>query len=373
MSLTNPTTTNNPNGLTQRPLPPDQISPKAVVLRLFRIKDVARRNWKLLLILTVIGGTIGFIYDFTHKKPPVYSAFMLFNLGGGSSSGGGGLGDLGALAGAFGLGQGAADANIFVGDNFLIYAKSRPVVEKTLMKMDTINGKDTLLVNYYIRHSGIRDEEWAENDSLRNFYFTKSKKPEEYTQMEQVAMSDIYTRIKSEMGVTQPERKSSFMELRCGMQNEMLAATFITSHLKTIEEDYRRKQTKKTREMYDLLNSRADSIARILTGNENRLAQYMDQNQQVVVAQGRITENKLTRNSTFLTTLYYQALQSADNMRLSLIREAPLFTILEPVTFPLYREVKTPVGMQAGIALGLLISVIAIFLRETYRSVMQEE
>ena len=109
----------------------------------------------------------------------------MFNLGGGSSGGGFG-GDLGQLAGAFGFGGGAPDANIFVGDNFLIYAKSRPVVEKTLMKTDTINGKDTLLVNYYIRHSGIRDKEWEDNDTLRAFYFKRAKKPTEYNKLERL-------------------------------------------------------------------------------------------------------------------------------------------------------------------------------------------
>ncbi len=358
--------------LAARPLPPDQISPKSVLLRVFRLKDVAKRNWKLLLLLTFLGGLIGFIYDLTHKKPPVYNGAILFNLGGGSS-GGSGFGDLGALAGAFGLSQGAPDANLFVGDNFVIYAKSRPVVEKTLMKTDTINGKDTLLVNYYIRHSGIRDEEWAEDDSLRSFYFARAKKPSEYTRQESIVMSGIYARIKSEVTVSQPERKSSFMELRCAMEDEMLAATFLNSHLQTVEADYRQKQTKKTQEVYKLAQYRADSIYRVLTGTENRLAQYMDQNQQVVVAQGRVQETKLTRNSSFLTTLYYQALQNVDQMRLSLIREQPLFTIIEPVAFPLYKETLTPVGMQAGIALGLVLSLVVVFLRETYRSVMREE
>lgn len=362
-------TTTDQNGMVARPLPPDQISPKSVVLRVLQIKDVARRNWKLLLLLTVIGGTIGFVYDLFHKKKPVYNATIMFNLGGGSSSNSFG-GELSALAGAFGLSQGAADASIFVGDNFLIYAKSRPVVEKTLMKMDTIKGKDTLMVNYYIQHSGIRDEEWEKSDTLRAFSFSRSKKPHEYTKLEQLAMSQIYTRIKGEFGVTQPERKSSFMELRCAMQDEALAATFLTSHLKTIEEDYRQKQTKKSGEMYGLLKRRADSLRRGLTGTENRLAQQVDQNLQVVAAQGRVEETRLSRNSTFLSTLYYQALQSADNMHLTMVREAPLFTVIEPVAFPLYKEVITTVGMQAGIALGLLLSVVLIFLRETYRSVM---
>lgn len=369
MSSTNMTTTDS-NGMVARPIPPDQISPKSVILRIIKLKEVARRNWKLLLIVTAICGTAGFIYDLTHQKRPVYTATITFNLGGGGSTNG--LGDLGALAGAFGLGQGAPDANIFVGDNFLIYAKSRPVVEKTLMKTVKINGHDTLLVDYYIRHSGIRDEEWEKSDSLRTFYFSHSKTPDQYNKLERVAMSQIYGRMKTEMGVIQPERKSSFMELRCGFQDEMLAATFLENHLKTIEEDYRQKQTKKTREMYDMLTARADSIARILTGTENQLAQYMDQNQQVVVAQAQIRQTKLTRNSTFLNSIYYQAIQSADNMRLSLIREAPLFTVIEPVELPLYREIIKPLGMQAGIALGLTLAFIIIFLRETYRSVMRE-
>jgi uncharacterized protein involved in exopolysaccharide biosynthesis len=373
MEPTNVTNSNSSNHLTtSRALPPDQISPKAVVLRVMKIKDISRRNWKLLVGLVVLGGLIGFIYDITHKKRPIYNSAIMFNLGGGSSSGGF-SGELGQLAGAFGLTGGAPDANIFAGDNFLIYAKSRSVIEKTLMQHDTINGKDTLLVNYYIRHSGIRDEEWEDSDTLRAFYFQRAKQPKEYTKLEQVAMSDIYSRIKGEMNVKQPERKSSFMSLSCGMQDEQLTAKFLTRLLKTIEEDYQKKQTKKTREMYELLTTRADSIARILTGTENRLAQYLDQNQQVVVAQARVTETKLTRNTSFLTTLYYQALQSADNMRLSLIRETPLFTIIEPVTFPLYKEIKAPIGMQAGIALGLLVSLIVIFFRETYRSIMAED
>lgn len=370
MASTNLSDTNNPNHLAAaRPLPPDQISPKSVVLSVFQLKHVFMRNWKVLLLLVCLGGAIGFIYDLFHKTKVTYTGTIMFNLGG-SSSGGGFGGELGQLAGAFGLSSGAPDANIFVGDNFLIYAKSRPVVEKTLMQTDTINGKDTLLVNYYIRHSGIRDQEWEDNDSLRAFYFKRAKLPNEYTKTEQLV--NIYARIEGEMAVKQPERKSSFMELSCFMENEQLAATFLTNHLKTIEQDYQKKQTKKTREMYDLLIDRVDSLQSRLTGTENKLAQYMDQNQQVVVAQGRMTENKLTRNSGFLTTLYYQALQQADNMRLSLIRETPLFTIIKPVYYPLHIDTIATAGLQIGIIVGLVLSILVIFLRETYRSVMRE-
>lgn len=372
MDQTNLSSPQQPDAYPGRPLPPDQFSPKSVVLQLFKIKDIAKRNWKILIATIIICGVIGFAYDYFNKDKPLYTASILFNLGGGSTGGGFG-GDLGALASAFGMGGGSSDANIFSGDNFLVYAKSRPVIEKTLMHIDTIHGKPVLLANYYIENSGIRDKEWEDSDSLRSFRFTGPKIPTEYTKLDQLVLSQIYTRIDTEINITQPERKSSFMQLYCGMEDEQLTAHFLTTHLETIEADYRQKETKKTREMLNLTQNRADSLMRVMTGTENKLARYMDQNQQMVVAQGRMVENKLTRNSTFLSTLYYQTLQQLDGIRLSLIREAPLFTVINPVAFPLARTGTTPVGLRLGIALGVVLGLIVVFLRETYRSVMREE
>ncbi len=368
MNPTNLTDT-NANNLVVRPVPADQISPKAVVLRILQLKTVFQRNWKLILSLTLIGGIIGFIIDRTKSRKPTYNAAITFNLGGGSSNS---FGELGALAGAFGLGNSAPDASIFSGENFLIYAKSRPVVVKTLMKTVKINGNDTLLIDYYIRHSGIIDKEWEENDTLRTVRFGVAKTPAEYTKNEINAVAQIFTRISSEINVNQPERKSSFMRLSASMEDEMLSKAFVETHLKTIEEDYRQKQTKKTSEMLGLLSNRADSLGRLLGGTESKLAQYRDQNQQMVVAAGVMTESRLTRNTAYLQTQYFTALQNVENMRLSLIREAPLFTIIEPVALPLYKDVASSVALQIGLILGLLISIIAVFFRETYRTIMRE-
>lgn len=373
MNPNSPVTSNSSNSPAPliRPVPPDQLSPKAVMLQVFNLRHVFKRYWKLIVALMVVGGIIGKIIDVSEERKPIYNGGITFNLGSGSSSSNG-MGDLGALASAFGIGSSAPDANIFVGDNFMIYAKSRPVIEKTLMKTVKINGIDTLMVNYYIKHSGILDKEWEDNDTLRAFTMERAKKPEEYNKQEVIAMAQIYTRVLTEMGVSQPERKSSFMRLDAFMEDEALTKVFVETHLETIEEDYRYKQTKKSREMYDILVKRTDSLRYLLTGTENRLARQIDQNQQVVVAQARIEETKLTRNSTFLSQQYFTAVQSQDNMRLSLIKEAPLFTEIEPVSLPLYKEIRTSIAAQAGMVLGLILSIVIIFFRETYRSIMQE-
>lgn len=368
--MNSPQLTETNNNLVVRPLPPDQISPKAIILRIMQLRTVLKRNWKLILIITLIGGVIGFIIDRAKARKPTYNAEMLFNLGGGSSNS---FGDLGSLAGAFGLGNSAPDASIFTGENFLIYAKSRPVVEKTLMKTVNINKHDTLLIDYYIVHSGIRDKEWEDNDTLRSVRFKVAKKPSQYNKWEILAAAQIIARISGEMSVSQPERKSSFVQLSAGMEDEALAQTFVETHLKTIEEDYRQKQTKKTSDMLAVLEYRADSLKGELYGTESKLAQYRDQNQQVIAASGAMATTRLTRNSTFLSNQYFAALQNVESMRLSLMREAPLFTIIEPVSLPLYKDVASSVALQIGLVLGLIVSLLTVFLRETYRSIMREE
>ncbi len=364
-------TTQTGNNAVVNTLPPDQISPKAVVARAAKFRQVIRRNWYILVGAILLGLVIGYIIDATSTKKTTYSAKIVFNLGGGGG-GGGGLGDLGALASAFGMGQAAPDANIFSGENFIQYAKSRPVVEKTLMKTVKINGQDTLLVNYYIVHSGIKEKDWEKSKEFKDYYFPRAKTRDEYTKDDNTAMAIIYERLLGELSIKGVDRKSSFMALGATVEHELLAKALVENHIVTIEDDYRKKQTRKTSEMLSLLKHRVDSLGGAMTGTENKLANYMNQNQQVIVAQNQINESRLTRNSGFLTQQYYGALTQLDNMRLSLIREQPLFTIIEDVYLPLYKEVPGKIGTQAGIAIGLVLGVVGIFLRETLSKMGKE-
>ncbi|MBO0936920.1 hypothetical protein J2I47_10225 [Fibrella sp. HMF5335] len=366
-------TTQTGNNAMGKTLPPDQISPKAVVARAAKIRQVIRRNWYILIAAIALGLVIGYIIDATSTKKTTYSAKIVFNLGGGGGGGGlGSMGDIGALASAFGVGQAAPDANIFSGENFIQYAKSRPVVEKTLMKTVKINGQDTLLVNYYIAHSGIREKEWEKSKEFENYHFPRAKTRDEYTKDDNTAMAIIYERLLGELSIKGVDRKSSFMALGATTEHELLSKALVENHIETIEADYRKKQTKKTREMLTMLSDRVDSLGRVMTGTENKLARYMNENQQVIVAQNQINEGRLQRNSSFLTSQYYGALTQLDNMKLSLIREQPLFTIIEDVYLPLYKEVPGKIGTQAGVAIGLVLGVVAIFLRETLSKVGKE-
>ncbi|WP_375448218.1 hypothetical protein [uncultured Fibrella sp.] len=347
-------------------LPPDQLSPKEVIARAKNFQYIIKRNWMLLAGMIVISGLIGYLIDASSTKKTVYAAKIIFNLGGGSGSSQ--MADLGALASAFGLGQAAPEASLFTGDNFMLYSKSIPVIEKTLMKTVVVNDTSYLLVNYYIQHSGILDKEWEEDTALQKFRFKQPTLRKDYNKLQIAAMADINARISDELSIKQVDRKSSFMALIASMENVDLAKSFVENHIVTIEDDYRLKQTKKTTEMERFLSHRVDSLYRQLSGTENQLASYLNQNQQVVVAEGQLKQSRLSRSSTFLTQQYYTAVSSLDNLRLSLIREQPLFTIIEPVTLPLYATIPAKIAMQAGFAIGLVLGIVIIFIRETLRN-----
>ncbi|GAB3920251.1 hypothetical protein [Larkinella terrae] len=351
-------------------LPPDQISPKEVVNRAILFKNQLIRSWKLIAAFMVIGAVVGFFIDLNLDKRPTYTAWITFNLGG--SSGQSGMGELGNIASMFGMGGGAPDANIFTGENFLYYVVSKPIITRSLLReVDTTANHKDLMINYYINHSGIQEDEWEKDDTLRNFRFVRGKKMKDFTRLEMKALDGVFTRIKSETTIAQLDRKSSFLTLKTGLHSEPLAAAWVNILLETVQEDYTEKQTQKTSEMYTLMKARRDSLGRLLGQNDANLARYIDQNQQIVVAEGQLQQSKLTRNSTFLQQLYYSAVQSVDNLRLSLIKEAPLFTIVEPVSLPLYKESHEPYAMQAGIVLGLMLGLVFVFLKQTYQSIMQ--
>ncbi len=349
-------------------LPDDQISPKVVVMKAISIRDSIVRNWKLIILFCLLGYGIGFALDIYLKKPDDYTADVLFNLGSGSSSMPGGFG---GMAGLLGLGGGAQDADIYSGENFFYFVESRPVVERSLMKKVAV-GKDTvLLANLVIDSSAIHYEQWEDIPKRENFHF-KGNDPKKYTLDERMALNDVVEAIKVATDVSQRDRKSSFITISVRVPSPLLAKFWAEILLETVEEVYTENQTSKTRRTLTLLENRRDSLARILNGTENRLARQMDYSANIMVPEGRAQVTKLQRSTTFITQLYAEAMTSVEAMKVSLVREAPLFTIIEPVKQPVDRSIDTAKRAQIGLLIGLVLSFLIIYFRSVYKTIMAD-
>lgn len=347
-------------------IPEDQISPKVVILKLASAKDALLRNWKLILIFCLIGYGIGYALDLYLKKPDKYDATVLFNLGAGGSSSQG----LGDVAGLLGLNS-APDANIFTGENFFYFVKSRPVVERALMKEVEVGNKKMLLANFFIDSSGILDREWEQIPKYQKFHFTKND-PKEYTLLEQMALNDIVDIVRVSTDVLQPDRKSSFIMIKVSTETSLLSERWANTLLETVEEVYTENLTSKTRRTLNLLTNRADSLSRILGGTESRLARQMDYSTIITDPMGKVQVNKLQRSSEFVQQLYIEAMRNAEAMKVSLVREAPLFTIIEPTKRPLDRKADDAKRAQIGLLIGLVLAFVIVYFKGVYATIMED-
>lgn len=344
---------------TTQQIPEDELSPKEVVEKILVVKTAILRNWKMLLLLPAVGFGIGYAMDTYLKKPPTYEANVVFNLGGGSQASG-----FGDVAGLLGLGS-APDANIFTGENFFYFVKSRPVLERNLMKEVDINGKKELLANFYIDSSGIKTSDWEDRPDLQQFRFKDS----DITKMDlnsRIILNAIVKRTAEATEIASLDRKSSFTSISTKMENERLAGLWVTNLLKTVEEMYTENQTQKTRKTLRLLQHRADSLAAVLGIAEHKLAKQLDYSAQIMMPEAKVSANSMERKSSFLQQLYYEAMANAEKMRVSLVREAPLFTEIEGIKVPLDVKYEDKRNAKIGALAGLLIALIFIYFRTVF-------
>ena len=359
------------NNVQVEEIPEDQISPKEILAKIVGLKETIKQNWKLILGFVVIGGLAGWIYDVYNYSKPRYQAYLTFNLESGQSGGaGGGLSD---LASAFGLGGGSTEAGgLFTGQNFIELVRSRPMIERALLKEVVIRKKKQLFVNYYIENSGILEKEWEEDDKMKKIRFKVGKPRKDFSIDENVSMMTIVAKIVEETQFDKNNPKSSFTILKSDMQDEEMAKVWLDELIETVTEFYKETTTKKTREILNSAKSRVDSLSRVMTGMDAALARYQDANMGMVAQQAMVVQQKMSRNSSLVGSMYYQAVQSLESIRFSLIRETPLVTIIDAPFLPLAKKVYPMFkSVKAGIIIGFVLALFFIFIRKAILSIIQ--
>lgn len=344
---------------TTQQIPEDELSPKEVVEKILVVKTALIRNWKMLLLLPVVGFGVGYAMDTYQNKPPTYEANVVFNLGAGSQSSG-----FGDVAGLLGIGS-TPDANIFTGENFFYFVKSRPVLERNLMKEVEVNGQKQLLANFYIDSSGIKTSDWEDRPDLQTFHF----KTNDVTKLDlnsRMILNTIVKRTAEATEIASLDRKSSFTSLSTKMENEHLAGLWVTTLLKTVEEMYTENQTQKSRKTLRLLQHRTDSLAAVLGIAEHRLAKELDYSEQIMMPEAKVSAKSMERKSSFLQQLYYEAMANAEKMRISLVKEAPLFTEIEGIKVPLDVKYEDKRNAKIGALVGLMLALIFTYFRTVF-------
>lgn len=343
----------------------DQITFKDVFRQVKYVGKVILKNWKIVILFCVLGYGIGYLIDTYRGRRVIYEAEIVFNLGNGSGGGSsfGGMAGLGSFLPMSGMNT---DASLFSGDNFIYLAKSRPVVQKALMKYVEVNGDSLIMANFFLDSCRIKEFELKKREDWVHTFNFEHNNPQLYTGTEKRLLNDLTDLINNFTELEQEDPKSSFMTLRVNIANETFSKIWAEELLETLEQTYTDNKTAKTRKSLYLTEKRVDSLGRALGKVENSLAREMDISETMIFNEGKIGVKRNERSATFLQSLYAQALQSLESLRMSLIEESVLFTIIEPVKTPLDSVADLAFYEYICLAVGLIVALIIIWIKHTY-------
>ncbi|MCU0468076.1 MAG: hypothetical protein MUF58_05695 [Arcicella sp.] len=348
-------------------LPEDQFSFKDIVLKLVNLKNLIVDNWKVLVFTTIIGTIGGYIFEKLTKEPSIYVAKIIFNM---ENNGGGGQGGLSELASAFGMGGGSSTgANLFSGDNFLELLKTKNLYNRAVLSRVQVNGKSEIFGNYYLKKSGILQKELEDDKEMQTFQF-KHDNYEESTPNEKSKVRLVQNYLMPFTNILNESKKASFLTLAVTTRNDTLSYVWANLYLKIVTDFYKETKTQKTRELRDLIKNRVDSLKRELYRTQGAAARYADQNQQIIVQEGLIQQQRLQTTSGQLQGLYFEALKNLDNLNFSMAKETPLLTRIDDAELPISPEPDpTKKGLIIGSIIGFVLALIYVAFKKTLREI----
>jgi uncharacterized protein involved in exopolysaccharide biosynthesis len=326
----------------------DEISLKELILKIKEWYQFLLTQWKLIILMGVIGGVIGFTYAYFQK--PTYKATLTFALE--EDKGGGGMSGALGLASQFGFDLGGSGGGAFTGSNLIELMKSRLLVEKTLLNPIEVEGKMISIAEYFIQINKMR-EAWDKNPTLKNIQFLPNADREKFTLQQDSILKGIYSSLTAPKNLTiaQKDKKVSITIIEVISFNEKFSKIFCENLAKETSEYYVEIKSKKARMNVEILQKQTDSIRAELnsaiTGVATAADNVFNLNMAMNVKRtpGARRQVDVQANTAMLTSL----VTNLEMSKMALRKETPLIQIIDRPIFPLEKE---KVGKLKSLVLG---------------------
>ncbi|WP_395074247.1 Wzz/FepE/Etk N-terminal domain-containing protein [Flavobacterium sp.] len=316
-------------------------------------------NWKIIVLVGIIGASIGLTYSFFKK--PIYTATLTFALED-EKAGSGGLGGALGLASQFGFDLGGSGGGVFSESNLTELFKSRSMVEQTLLTPVNLNGKNVSLAEMYITNNKWRDS-WEDESKLKNIHFLPNSRRENFTRIHDSILGVIYNNVTKTDGfmVGMKDKKTDIVSIDLSSTNELFAKYFIEALANEVSKFYVTTKSKKARMNMQILKKQTDSvrgalnsaITGVAVANDNTFNLNPSLNVRRTPSARRQVD--VQANTAILTELVKQT----ELAKVTLRRETPLIQIIDKPILPL-KYIKF--GKLKGFVLGGFLSGFLVVL-----------
>ena len=309
-------------------------------------------KWLIILIIGIVAGIGGIIYS-TYQKPE-YKSHLTFALDDGDN--GNGIGSFLNLASQFGLNIGSGK-DIFAGDNILDIMKSRRMVEKVFLTVDTFNNKPYTLIEYYLEISGQRKS----NSKTKNIHFNAGQQRPSFSYQQDSLLYKTYLGFsKKNIVAERPDRKLSIYEVNVISPDEKFTKDFTDRLVAETNNFYTEIRTKKGKETLDILQKRMDAMKENLNSSIKNKATVQDVNINPAFTEAQVPIQKQQTNIQVYGTAYAEMFKNLELARFQYLNEIPLMQIIDAANYPM-EKIKTG-KLKTAITFSFISCCIFLFI-----------
>lgn len=154
----------------------------------------------------------------------------------------------------------------------------------------------------------------------------------------------------------------------------VLAANLVRSYLTHLRTRVREIRTEKVRKRLAFVKQRFQESERELSRAEERLARFLERNQNPTTASLQFQQDRLRRQVRFKEQLYSDLQGQLTQARLDLQRRQPVVTVVEEAVPPLDRSApKRTLVVIISVFFGIAFGILAVFLREFFAGSEEQE
>jgi hypothetical protein len=332
----------------------DEITLKELIAKIRSTWSFLLKKWLIIVLIGLLGAGIGFLY--AYLKPIKYTSKLTFVVEEGKSGGGG----LASLAGQFGFDLGGASGGgVFSGDNILLFFKSEGLCRETLITMYD-STQNVMLVDRYAEVTKMK-KRWLKKKKIGEINFSKYSDGK-FPRLEDSLMQEIVKDILStDLSVSKPDKKASFIEVKSMMEDEMLSKFFSERLVKIATQRYVDSKIKTKAINVNMLQRKADSLAAVLNSKTYSAAasqqSLIDANP--ALRSVPIAAEITTRDKTMAATIFGEVIKNLEISKTMLNQETPVIQMVDQSTLPLFKE---RVGKLKSLTLGGVLAAFLIVL-----------
>ncbi|MEO6820508.1 MAG: hypothetical protein ABI266_02200 [Ginsengibacter sp.] len=318
------------------------------------------RKWWLFAIVGCIAGLAGFFYAGAQKT--IYKSHLTFAL---DDVGGSRMGKLANIASQFSFDMGSGGKNIFEGDNILEIMKSRRMIERVLLSVDTFENKPYTIIEYFLEKNNF----FKNNLMIKDIHFPVGQVKSTFSYRQDSLLKMIYLQFRDKYIVAKrPDKSLSIYEVNVTSPNEKMTKDFTDRILSETNNYYIEIRSKKGKETLDILEQRVAAMKGNLNSSISQRATVQDVNINPAFAEAQVPVLKQHSNIQTYGAAYLELFKNLELARFQYLNDIPLVQIIDEANFPMEKiKWEKLNGIVIFTLLAELIFIIILFLREIFQ------